>query len=248
MDISFLELAAQYSFWLGFSAMAGGVLYFALERQSLAVEYQLVGTLSAAVALVAAINYFYMKGQFDIGEAGQFAQFPTHFRYVDWLLTTPMLLAIIPILIGLKEGTKGLMTQLIIADLIMIVAGYVGETSINAELGGTLVGWLFFFIAVAAFIFILFTLYATLSSAEQNLPARRAESIGTLKIFISLGWLIYPLGFLMALIWDGAAGGAMRELIYNVADIITKVGFGIVAVAAAKQASYVPIEQPQAAE
>ncbi len=241
MEIGFLELLAQYSFWLGFSAMAGGVLYFALERQSLAVEYQLVGTLSAAVALVAAINYFYMKSQFDLGDAGQFAQFPTHFRYVDWLLTTPMLLAIVPILIGLKEGTKGLMAQLIVADIIMIAAGYVGETSINAELGPTLVGWLFFFIAVAAFIFILFTLYATLSSAEANLPRKRAERIGTLKVFISVGWLIYPLGFLMALVWDGASGGALRELLYNIADVVTKVGFGIVAVAAAKDASYVPV-------
>jgi len=245
MEVGFLELLAQYSFWLGFSAMAGGVLYFALERQSLAVEYQLVGTLSAAVALVAAINYFYMKSQFDIGDAGQFAQFPTHFRYVDWLLTTPMLLAIVPILIGLKAGTKGLMAQLIVADVIMITAGYVGETSINAELGPTLVGWLFFFIAVAAFIFILFTLYATLSSAEANLPRKRAERIGTLKIFISLGWLIYPLGFLMALIWDGASGGALRELLYNIADVITKVGFGIVAVAAAKDASYVPVGEAE---
>ena len=241
MDIGFLELLTQYSFWLGFSAMAGGVIYFALERQSLAVEYQLVGTLSAAVALIAAINYFYMKNEFAIGEAGSFASFPTHFRYVDWLLTTPLLLAIIPVLIGLKEGTKGLMAQLLVADIVMIASGYIGEISINANFGGTLVGWLFFAIAVMAFMFILFTLYATLSSAEANLPPQRAQAIGTLKVFISIGWLIYPLGFLMALVWDGASGGALREFIYNIADIVTKIGFGIMAVAVAKDASYVEV-------
>ena len=241
MDIGFLDLLTQYSFWLGFSAMAGGVLYFSLERQSLAVEYQLVATLCAAVALVAAINYFSMKGAFEIGEAGTFASFPTHFRYVDWLLTTPMLLAVIPILIGLKEGTKSMMAQLIVADVVMIGAGYIGETSINAEMGGTLIGWLFFFVAVAAFMYILFILYATMSNAETSLPPERAAAIGTLKIFVSLGWLIYPLGFVAALVWDGASGGALRELIYNIADIVTKVGFGIVAVAAAKSASYVPV-------
>ena len=243
MDIGFLELLTQYTFWLGFSAMAGGTLYFALERQSLAVEYQLVATLVAAVSLVAAINYFSMKGAFTLGQSGDFASFPTHFRYVDWLLTTPMLLATIPILIGLNEGTKGLMSRLIVADIIMIAAGYVGETSINDNLGATLVGWIFFLIASAAFVFILFTLYATLSQAETRLPPRRAQGIATLKLFISLGWLIYPLGFLMALVWDGAGGGALRELVYNIADIVTKVGFGIVAVAIAKDASYVPVDE-----
>jgi bacteriorhodopsin len=247
MDVGFLELLTQYSFWLGFSAMAGGVLYFALERQSLAVEYQMVATLCATVALVAAINYFFMKGMFDIGDSAGFASFPTHFRYVDWLLTTPLLLAVIPILIGLKEGTRGLMTQLLVADVIMIASGYVGETSINANMGATLIGWLFFVVAVAAFMFILFTLYATLSSAEAGLPPERARAVGNLKVFVSVGWLIYPLGFLVALVWDGASGGALRELAYNIADIVTKVGFGIVAVAAAKEASYVPIDAAEEA-
>jgi bacteriorhodopsin len=247
MDIGFLELLTQYSFWLAFSAMVGGVLYFALERQSLAVEYQMVATLNAAVALIAALNYFYMKNEFALGETSDFASFPTHFRYIDWLLTTPMLLAVIPILIGLKEGTKGLMVQLVVAVMIMIGAGWVGETSINAEMGATLVGWLFFFIALCAFVFILFTLYATMSSAEANLPRERAEAIGTLKLFVSVGWLIYPLGFILSLIWDGATGGALRELAYNIADIVTKTGYGIIAVAAAKAASYVPIEEAERA-
>jgi len=242
MEIGFLELLTQYSFWLGFSAMAGGTLYFALERQSLAVEYQIVATLAATVALVAAINYFSMKDVFALGESADFASFPTHFRYVDWLLTTPMLLAMIPALIGLNEGTKSLMGRLIVADVVMIAAGYVGETSINADLGPTLVGWIFFLIAVGAFAFILFTLYATLSQAETRLPAARAQAVGSLKLFIAVGWMIYPLGFLFALLWEGGSGGALREVVYNVADIINKVGFGIIAVGAAKDASYVAVE------
>jgi bacteriorhodopsin len=42
---------------------------------------------------------------------------------------------------------------------------------------------------------------------------------------VLIGWAIYPIGFLMA----RAGAGEYREIIYNVADVINKVGFGLVA-------------------
>jgi bacteriorhodopsin len=245
MEASLTGVIVQYSFWVGFSAMAAGVLYFALERQSLVVEYQPVATLCAAVALIAAINYWEMKDLViaaDAGDLRAFADFPTHFRYIDWLLTTPLLLAVIPVLIGLGPQTKGLMVRLLIADVIMIAAGYLGETSINAEMGATIVGWLGFAVAVLAFGFIIFTLYATLTAAETRVEPERARALNTLKAFISIGWLVYPLGFLLTLLFDGVGAAALREFVYNVADVLTKVGFGMIAVSAAKTASYVPKE------
>jgi bacteriorhodopsin len=241
MTETFLTLLVQYSFWLGFSAMAAGALYFALERQSLAVEYQMVATLSAALVAIAAINYWTMK---DVGltldESGALI-FPTHFRYIDWLLTTPMLLAIIPILLNMERGTGALMTKLLVADVIMIAAGYVGETSINAGLFPTVIGWGFYAVGMLAFAFIVFTLYGAMTSAEAQLPPERAKAIGTLKLFITFGWLVYPAGFFFTLVGDGAAPALVRELVYNFADIINKVGFCMVAVAAAKSASYVRV-------
>ncbi|MFP4520324.1 MAG: bacteriorhodopsin [Oceanicaulis sp.] len=235
----------QYSFWIGFSAMAAGVVYFALERQSLAVEYQLVGTLSAALVAIAAINYWEMKDFAFLAADGEIV-FPTAFRYVDWLLTTPMLLAIIPLLLGLEKGRGALMAQLVIADVVMIVTGYIGEASINDGLLPTTVGWIFYAIGVLAFFYILFVLFATMSAAQARLPAERARAIGALKIFIALGWAIYPLGFFVTLIGDGAGAGLMRELIYNIADVINKVGFCMIAVAAAKSASYVRADAVEA--
>ena len=248
MDATFFLLLVQYSFWVGFSAMVAGAAYFALERGSLAVEYQMVATLSAALVAIAAINYWTMKDfSFVVSEAGD-VTFPTHFRYVDWLLTTPMLLAIIPILVGMERGVGSLMTQLLVADVIMIVTGYIGETSINGGLLPTLVGWIFYTIGVLAFVYIVFTLYATMSSVEAGLPEARARAISTLKRFIVIGWSIYPLGFFIPLLTDGASAALARELIYNIADIVNKVGFCIVAVAAAKAASWAPAGAPAAAE
>lgn len=238
MDVTFLPLLVQYSFWIGFSAMTAGAVYFALERQCLAVEYRPVATLATALVVIAAINYWTMKDFALTPVDGEIA-FPTHFRYVDWVLTTPLLLAIIPILLQMERRTGALMTKLIVADVIMIVTGYVGETSINAGLFPTTVGWIFYAVGCLAFVYIVFTLYASMSAAEAQLPADRAAAVRTLKIFVAVGWLIYPLGFFITLIGDGVGAALTRELIYNVADIVNKVGFCIIAVRAAKAASYV---------
>jgi bacteriorhodopsin len=247
IEHAFLLQLVQYSFWIGFSAMAAGVVYFALERQSLAVEYQMVATLSAALVAIAAINYWEMKDFVFMGADGAVA-FPTHFRYVDWLLTTPMLLAIIPLLLGVEKGRGALMAQLIVADVIMIAAGYIGEVSINDGLFPTLVGWVFYAVGVLAFFYILFLLFATMTAAQARLPEDRARAIGVLKVFVAVGWAIYPLGFFVTLVGEGAGAGLLRELIYNVADVVNKVGFCMIAVSAAKSASYVRLGAAEPAE
>jgi bacteriorhodopsin len=53
-----------------------------------------------------------------------------------------------------------------------------------------------------------------------------------MRLFILVGWTIYPVGFLMAL--GGSQGESIREICYNIADVINKVGFGLVAYAGIK--------------
>jgi sensory rhodopsin len=59
--------------------------------------------------------------------------------------------------------------------------------------------------------------------------------LSRLKLFIVFGWLIYPLGFLITLLSNSPEVRVTRELIYNVADLFNKVGFGMVAVYAVQQ-------------
>ena len=63
-----------------------------------------------------------------------------------------------------------------------------------------------------------------------------------MRLFIAVGWIIYPVGFLLAL--AGEDGGSIREIAYNVADVINKVGFGLVAYYAVKTMS--AVEQKEA--
>ena len=58
-------------------------------------------------------------------------------------------------------------------------------------------------------------------------------SANALRWFIVVGWIIYPVGFLLAL----SGNESVREIAYNVADVINKVGFGVACVIAAKTLS-----------
>ena len=73
-------------------------------------------------------------------------------------------------------------------------------------------------------------------AAKDKLKPIR-DGLKRLRLFIAIGWLIYPIGYLMAMFGVGPEGLVLRELIYNLADVVNKVGFGLVAVFAAKQVS-----------
>ena len=250
IEAGILSLVTYYSFEFAFAAMLGGVLYFSLERNSLALEYKIVATLAAVVALVAAINYYHMAGlvREAIGEGSLLENFPTSFRYIDWLITTPLLLAMIVSLLGLKEGAGKLISGLVVADVIMIVAGYFGEMNINMEGGSMGMAWGGFILSMFCWLYILFVLYSVLSSYSAQQEPVIQHALNTLRLIVLLSWAIYPIGYFVSLLGAGDELKVAREIIYCFADVFSKVGYGMIAVSAAKKASFVwdtPEEQNQ---
>jgi sensory rhodopsin len=236
MDL--LVLATQYTFWIGFVGMAAATLYFLLERGDLKAEYRSTATLAALVTFVAAVHYYYMKG--EVGTDGMLASlsnFPTEIRYIDWIITTPLLLIKFPNLLGLKSGAGSLITKLIVADLIMIIFGYLGETDINNAGGYTTYGLITFIIACIAWLYIIYLLFTTVTNAAKDKPPAIQNGLRIMSYFILIGWAIYPLGYAVTLIGTGDQLGVIRELVYNFADLVNKVGFALVALAAVKQMS-----------
>jgi bacteriorhodopsin len=239
-----LSMITYYSFEFAFVAMLGGVLYFSLERNSLALEYRTVATLAAVIALVAAVNYYTMTNvvQQSLQNNEGFSDFPTSYRYIDWLITTPMLLAMIVSLLGMKQGLGGILGGLITADIIMIVAGYLGEVNVNMADGSMAMAWGGFIVAMFCWLYILFVLYSVLSSYAAQQPQSIRNALNTLRLFILIGWSIYPIGYFVSLL--GASEGVLiaREIIYCYADVISKVIYGMIAVQAAKTASIVWVD------
>lgn len=247
MYYDFLNILTYYSFEFAFVAMIGGVLYFSLERSSLALEYRIVATLAAVISLVAAVNYYTMTefAQEALETEGAFQSFPTSYRYIDWLVTTPMLLCMIVCLLGIRKNVGSILGGLITADIIMIVAGYVGEVNVNMEDGSTAMAWGGFIVAMFAWLYILFVLYSVLSSYAVRQPAPIKKALNTLRLFVLVGWSVYPIGYFVSLLGASEDVLIAREIIYCYADVIAKVVYGMIAVHAAKTASIVWVEDKE---
>ncbi|WP_227394875.1 bacteriorhodopsin [Jeotgalibacillus aurantiacus] len=244
-EVNLLVLATQYMFWVGFVGMAAGTLYFLVERNSLAPEYRSTATVAALVTFVAAIHYYYMKDA--VGTSGLLSEidgFPTEIRYIDWLVTTPLLLVKFPLLLGLKgKASRTLLASLIIADIIMIIAGYIGESSINIAGGFTQLGLWSYVIGCIAWLYIIYLLFTNVTKAAMDKPAPIRKALLQMRLFILIGWAIYPIGYAVTLFASGVEVQLVRELIYNFADLINKVGFGLVAFFAVKTMSAVKKSQ-----
>ncbi|KQV26676.1 MULTISPECIES: bacteriorhodopsin [unclassified Microcella] len=229
----------QAFFMLGFVAMAAGTLWFFMERNDLKPELRSVATYAAVITFVASVLYYVMKdivafpgGAIDAAAVEATAPI----RYIDWLITTPLLLIEFGIIVALAGAAKkGLVTRLVIADIIMIVTGYLGEIGEPGSAGNVV----FFVISVLAWLYIVYAIFQVkVGGAPEHV--RRAVSI--MRLFVIIGWSIYPLGtatqeFLELSGSDLAVAASAAAIIYVIADVLNKVGFGIVAVNAAKKSS-----------
>jgi sensory rhodopsin len=231
-----LLVITQAFFMLGFVAMAAGTLYFVMERGDLKPQHRIAATYAAIITFIAAIMYWIMTdivGFFDqsAGEVG--ATMP--YRYIDWLLTTPLLLVEFGVIVAIAgAATKGFVSRLVIADIIMIVTGYLGEVGTEGEVS-TIV-W--FVISSLAWLYIV---YAVFQVKLDGMPAYAASAVKIMRRFVMFGWAIYPIGtaveeFMKLSGADVSAAVAIAAIVYVIADVLNKVGFGMVAVNAAKKA------------
>jgi bacteriorhodopsin len=212
-----VESLTYYLFWLACVCMGAATVFFFLERSNVPAKYRTTLTVSGLITGIACFHYFKMAGVYEGGG------FPTEYRYIDWIVTTPLMLIKFPLLLGLGAKGKKLFSQLVLLDLFMIGTAYIAEVS---AIGGVS-WWSFFLIACVAELLIVATLYLQMNDAILDSPQPIAKAVRLMRVFILVGWVIYPIGFLMAL--TGDSGGALREMFYNVADVINKVGFGLVA-------------------
>jgi bacteriorhodopsin len=205
--------------------MVAATYFFYVERDRAVGKWKTSLTVAAMVTGIAAIHYFYMREVWVMtGES------PTVFRYVDWLLTVPLqIIEFYLILAAIAAVATGLFWRLLIASLVMLVAGYLGE--VNAANPTAL--WVFFIIGMAGWIYIIYEIFAgeaSQISASQGTVASQ-QAFNALRLIVTVGWAIYPLGYIYG--YAGGGDAAALNIIYNLADFVNKIAFGVVIWAAA---------------
>lgn len=91
---------------------------------------------------MAAIVYAYINYKYGIGtDALKSGHYPTELRYVDWLITTPLIVHKFPELLGDHASAPSIAVLVMVADVLMILFGFAERTSINAAKSATTLGW-----------------------------------------------------------------------------------------------------------
>ena len=234
-----LGRATFFLFFIGYISMGAAFVFFMSERNNVAPEYRTTMTISALIVGIAAFHYYYMRGVYiDTGAVS------TDYRYMDWIITVPLMALKFPSLVGKDAITDNKVLGLgftgvcFVGAIIMISFGYLGEIGEIDALAGLVlggVGWAMIMVATG----LPFGLYDGKGVDNSKIKDELVWSANALRTFILVGWIIYPIGYLVGteMVDAGSDGQEIMAILYNIADMINKIGFGIVAWMGAKKAT-----------
>ena len=226
VTIADLSDPVNFTFFLGTMAMTAASAFFFLSLNQFDSKWRTSILVSGLITFIAAVHYYYMR------EAATSGGVTTEIRYIDWILTVPLMCVEFYLILKAAGATKKHLSTLIWASLVMLVTGYFGEvsdTSSGPALWGLASGLAYFYITWL----IKFGPLAKLAAAAGG-SVEKAHKM--LTLFVLIGWAIYPLGYMIGTDgwYDFVDGiGLNMDVVYNIGDAINKIGFGLVVYAAA---------------
>lgn len=219
--------------------VTGGTFSLALAGTIAAAVLLLLGTgwvarrwklpvgLSATFLVVSAAFYFEAREVWTVA-----GQMPVIYRYVAWMVTVPIQVVTLYFFIGaMATPTVGLFWRLLVVSVVMVLARYMGEVEfLNATLA--------FLIALALWLYILGEVFF---GRLSELNARHStESVQRgffwLRLIVSVGWAVYPLCYFIARFAGGVGEGPL-SIVYNLADIVNQILFGLIVLTVAMRES-----------
>jgi len=211
------------SFWLVSMACLAATVFFFLERSSVPAGWRVSITVAGLVTGIAFIHYMYMREVWiETGES------PTVYRYIDWLITVPLLmLEFYFVLAAVNKANSGIFWRLLIGSLVMLCGGYLGEAEYIPQMLGFVIG-------MAGWIYILYEVFSGEAGKVASKSGNKAfvTAFSAMRMIVTVGWAIYPLGYIFGYLTGSVDANALN-VIYNAADFLNKIAFGLIIWAAA---------------
>lgn len=218
-----------FSFTL--ATMAAATLFLWISRSQVGPAYKTALTISGLVTAIAAYHYLRISeswvGAYDV-EGGVVTAsgyaFNDAYRYVDWLLTVPLLLIELLLVMRLSQDeTVSKAWKLGSAAALMIILGYPGEIATDIPtrvLWGTL--------SAIPFVYIVWQLFAGLSASINSQPDNVRELVKKARLITFASWGFYPIVYMIPYTDLGGTDVTVGiQIGYTIADLISKVGVGI---------------------
>jgi bacteriorhodopsin len=197
--------------------MLAATVFFFVERDQVSSKWKTSLTVSGLITGIAFWHYLYMRGVWiDTGTS------PTVFRYIDWLLTVPLQMVEFYLILAACTNVAGsLFKKLLVGSLVMLGAGFAGEAGLAPAMPAFIVG-------MAGWLYMIYELYMGEGKAAVSTASPAVNSAyNAMMMIIVVGWSIYPLGYVAGYLM-GAVDASTLNLIYNLADFINKILFGLI--------------------
>lgn len=210
-------------FSLTFAVFLGSAIFFFISRMDVSPAYRMAVTISGVIVTIAGYHYFRIMQSFEAA-VSEGAGFNEAYRYVDWVVTVPLLLTELVLVLSIAPARRrALLNKLVPYSFLMIVLGYPGEISDTAS-----TQWIFWGLSMVFFVLILATLFGELSQQiASESPAVRG-TLRTLRLVLLVTWSFYPIAYLApVLLADAGLGFVIVNVGYAVADITAKAGYGL---------------------
>ena len=231
-NISIFQYSLIYNaFSFALASMAAATLFLWLGRSQVSSNYKTAVTISGLVCAIAAYHYFRISESWDAAYilkdglvTATGVPFNDAYRYVDWLLTVPLLLIELVLVMRLsREETISKSVRLGSAAALMIVLGYPGEIAGDIPtraLWGTL--------SAIPFLYIVWQLFSGLGASIDRQPESVRGLIKSARLLTFASWGFYPIVYMAPYAKiSGASAMTTIQIGYTVADLIATAVVGI---------------------
>jgi bacteriorhodopsin len=241
----FSEMAYQMTshvLTLGYAVMLAGLLYFILTIKNVDKKFQMSNILSAVV-MVSAFLLLYAQAEnwttsftFDAERGRYFLDpdgdlFNNGYRYLNWLIDVPMLLFQILFVVTLtKSKFSSIRNQFWFSGTGMIVTGYIGQFY---EVSNLPLFFIWGAVSTAFFFHILWLMRKVIKEGKEGISPKGQKILDNIWVLFLISWFLYPGAYLMPYLGglDGflynESGVVGRQMTYTVADVASKVIYGV---------------------
>jgi bacteriorhodopsin len=221
---------------LGFAVMLAALFYFILTMRTVAPRYRISSVLSVVVMVSAFLILYFQQAswvdafQFNAStglyeRAAGTDGFTNGYRYLNWLIDVPMLLFQILFVVEISRTQRDrLRNWFFFSGAMMIITGYIGQFYETTNTTALLVWGA---ISTVFFLHVLYLIRQVIRDGSQGLPERASKILGNIWWLFLVAWMLYPGGYLMPLLLDSEAGVVGRQITYTIADISSKVIYGV---------------------
>jgi len=218
-----------------FATMMATTIFLWMRVSSCAEKYKGALIISGLVTFIAAYHYLRIFNSwveaYEWNKDGTISAtgipFNDAYRYMDWLLTVPLLLIEIILVMNLGEDESlSKSVSLGSASALMILIGYPGELAMH----NSGVRWVFWGGAMLPFLYIVQTLLVGLSDATNSESDKAiAAKVKMAQVWTVISWCTYPVVYLFPMFSiKGDNIVVFIQVGYSVADIISKCGVGLI--------------------